>query len=55
MNPPIKSIDSGGFTGDRGKDIDKMLAILEMDYGITEIPKVISYITILKWNIAISG
>lgn len=38
LNPTIKSIDIGEFTGDRGKDIDKMLEILEADYGITEIP-----------------
>ena len=38
LNPIIKSIDIGEFTGDRGKDIDKMLEILEADYGITEIP-----------------
>lgn len=39
LNPTIKSVDIGEFTGDRGKDIDKMLAILEEDYGITEIPE----------------
>lgn len=39
MNPTIKSVDIGEFTGDRGKDIDKMLSILEEDYGITEIPE----------------
>ncbi len=38
LNPVIKSIDIGEFTGDRSKDIDKMLEILEADYGITEIP-----------------
>lgn len=38
MNPTIKYVDIGEFTGDRSKDIDKMLAILERDYGITEIP-----------------
>ena len=39
LNPTIKSVDIGEFTGDRGKDIDKMLAILEEHYGITEIPE----------------
>ncbi len=39
LNPTIKSVDIGEFTGDRGKDIDKMLSILEEDYGITEIPE----------------
>ena len=39
LNPTIKSVDIGEFTGDRGKDIDKMLEILEEDYGITEIPE----------------
>ena len=38
LNPTINSIDIGEFTGDRSKDIDKMMAILEEDYGITEIP-----------------
>lgn len=39
MNPTIKSVDIGEFTGDRSKDNDKMLSILEEDYGITEIPE----------------
>ncbi|MGN0496856.1 MAG: HNH endonuclease [Lachnospiraceae bacterium] len=39
LNPTIKSIDIGEFTGDRSKDIDKMMEILENDYGITEIPE----------------
>lgn len=39
LNPTIKSVDIGEFSGDRGKDIDKMLSILEEDYGITEIPE----------------
>lgn len=39
LNPTIKSVDIGEFTGDRGKDIDKMLSILEEDYEITEIPE----------------
>ena len=39
LNPQIKSVVIGEFTGDSGKDIDKMLAILEEDYGITESPE----------------
>lgn len=39
MNPTIKSVDIGEFAGDRDKHIHKMLAILEEDYGITEIPE----------------
>ncbi len=38
LNPTIKFVDIGGFSGDRSKDINKMMAILEEDYGITEIP-----------------
>ena len=38
LNPTIKSVDIGEFTGDRGSDIDKMLSILQADYGINEIP-----------------
>ena len=38
LNPTIKSVDIGEFTGDRSKDIKKMLEVLEEDYGITEIP-----------------
>lgn len=39
LNPIIKSVDIGEFTGDRSKDINKMLDILEENYGITEIPE----------------
>lgn len=39
LNPAIKSVDIGEFTGSRSKDIEKMMEILEEDYGITEIPK----------------
>lgn len=39
LNPTIKTVDIGEFTGDRSEDIDKMLDILEEDYGITEIPE----------------
>ena len=46
--PTIKSFDIGEFAGDRDKHIHKMLAILEEDYGITEIQDAISYIMILK-------
>ena len=38
LNSTIKSVDIGEFTGDRGRDVDKMMLILEEDYGITEIP-----------------
>ena len=38
LNPTIKSVDIGEFTGDRGRDIDKMLSILQADYGIDKIP-----------------
>lgn len=38
LHPTIKSVDIGEFTGDRSKDIDKMMKVLENDYGITEIP-----------------
>jgi hypothetical protein len=48
LNPTIKSVDIGEFAGDRDKHIHKMLAILEEDYGITEIQDAISYIMILK-------
>jgi len=39
LNPTIKAVDIGEFTGDRSKDIDKMMDILEENYGITEIPE----------------
>lgn len=39
LHPVINYVDIGEFTGDRSKDMDKMLEILESDYGITEIPE----------------
>ena len=38
LHSTIKPIDIGEFTGDRGKDVEKMLPILQADYGIDEIP-----------------
>lgn len=39
MHPDIKSVDIGSFTGDRAKDTEKLLEILESDYGLTEVPE----------------
>lgn len=38
LHPTIEPVNIGGFTGDRGQDLSKLLDILEKEYGITEIP-----------------